>query len=115
MYRGRRKVAGKRNAAPLPRPQYTESLEQVSKKLSFSHTSGSHCQADRRQLTLLFLKPIQPNIIRNAGLEINARPLANASVNPVGRVEISGYSPGFASRIFIFRKIILLLKVFDKI
>ena len=33
----------------------------------FSHTSGSHCQADRRQLTLLFVKPIQPHIIRNVG------------------------------------------------
>ena len=40
-----------------------------------------------------------------SGLEISARPLANASVKPVGRVEISGYSPGLASRIFIFRKI----------
>ena len=40
-----------------------------------------------------------------AGLEISARPLANASVKPVGRVEISGYSSGLASRIFIFRKI----------
>ena len=38
------------------------------------------------------------------GLEISARPLANASINPVGQVEISGYSPGLASRIFIFRK-----------
>ena len=39
------------------------------------------------------------------GLEISARPLANASVKPVGRVEISGYSPGLVSRIFILRKI----------
>ena len=29
--------------------------------------TGSHSQADRRQLTLLFLKPIQPSIIRNVG------------------------------------------------
>ena len=28
-----------------------------------SHTSGSHSQADRHQLILLFLKPIQPSII----------------------------------------------------
>ena len=34
-------------------------------KIAFSHTSGSHCQADRRQLTILFLKPDQPRIICN--------------------------------------------------
>ena len=40
---------------------------EVLKYFYFSHTSGSHCEADRRQLTLLFLKPIQANIIRNVG------------------------------------------------
>ena len=39
------------------------------------------------------------------GLEISARPLTNASVKPVGRVENSGYSPSLASEIFIFGKI----------
>ena len=40
-----------------------------------------------------------------AGLEISTCPLANASVKPIGRVEIAGYSPSLAGRIFIFRKI----------
>ena len=31
----------------------------------FSHTSGSHSQANSCQLTFLFLKPIQPSIIHN--------------------------------------------------
>ena len=44
-------------------------------------------------------------ILLTTGLEISACPLANASVKPVRRVEISGYSPGLASTIFIFRKI----------
>ena len=39
----------------------------INEKSYFPHTSGSHSQADRRQLTLLFLKPIQPSIIRNVG------------------------------------------------
>ena len=42
------------------------------------------------------------------GLEISARLLANVSVKPVGQGEIAGYSPGLASRIFIFRKIKLI-------
>ena len=46
---------------------------------------------------------LRPTI--STGLEISTRPLANASVKPVGRVEIAGYSPGLASRIFIFKKI----------
>ena len=42
-------------------------VQQCNCKSFFSHTSGSHSQADRRQLTLLFLKPIQPSIICNVG------------------------------------------------
>ena len=40
-------------------------IKLINKLINFSHTSGSQCQANRRQLTLLFLKTIQPNIIRN--------------------------------------------------
>ncbi len=37
------------------------------------------------------------------GLEISARPLAQASVKTVGRVQFTEHSPGLASTIFISR------------
>ena len=50
-----------------------------------------------RQLTL------NVKIHLTTGLEISARPLAQASVKTVGRVQITDHSPGLASTIIISR------------
>ena len=45
---------------------------QVLVESRFSYTSGSNCQADRCQMTLLFFKPIQSNIIRKKNTVIGS-------------------------------------------
>ena len=50
------------------------------------------------------LRGVQTKNLSVAGLEISARLLAQASVKTVGRVQVTGYSPGLASTIIISRR-----------
>ena len=47
-------------------------------------------------------------MLPDAGLDISARPLAQASVKSVGRVQITDHSPVWRVRFFIAKKLIKL-------
>ena len=57
------------------------------------------------ELNLLFQGIINS---KNTGLDISARPLAQASVKSVGRVQITDHSPVWRVRFFIAKKLIKL-------